>query len=378
MIDSKHIGLLIISLLLAISCKKVENTTHSIPLIIGSYTQKEAHVDGKGKGIYIFTFDTLRGTAKFKGLQDDISNPSYVATKGRDVFAVSEQANGQLMSYVFNEEKYALDRTDQISSYGGYPCYVDVHPAKDLIYVANYGGGNLTAYSFLEQKLSKIWERAHHGAGKTPRQKSPHVHMAIINPHQQNELFAVDLGIDQVKIYQQEATGIQITDSVVLPPGSGPRHMVFHPHNERFAYVVNELSGTVALITQDSTGHFVYQQNYNVLSEDRITDDAGSAAIAITPGGEWLFVSTRGEENKIAAFRVNQLNGTLKHEKHEKSRGKTPRSIVIDPSGKFLLCANQDSDNVVVFKIDKEKGELILQDDFKVSTPVSMAFIMKD
>jgi len=56
--------------------------------------------------------------------------------------------------------------------------------------------------------------------------------------------------------------------------------------------------------------------------------------------------------------------------------GKTPRGFGIDPSGAFLLAANQDSDSVVVFRIDPETGRLTATGQaVSVGSPVAVAFV---
>ena len=54
-------------------------------------------------------------------------------------------------------------------------------------------------------------------------------------------------------------------------------------------------------------------------------------------------------------FAIDQKTGNLDFVDHRSVNGETPRNFIIDPTGKFLLVANQDSNNIVVFKIDKEQ-----------------------
>jgi 6-phosphogluconolactonase len=57
-------------------------------------------------------------------------------------------------------------------------------------------------------------------------------------------------------------------------------------------------------------------------------------------------------------YNINQQNGTLTLIGHQPSLGKIPRNFSIDPSGKFLLAANQDSDDIVIFKRNQQTGLL--------------------
>jgi 6-phosphogluconolactonase len=43
---------------------------------------------------------------------------------------------------------------------------------------------------------------------------------------------------------------------------------------------------------------------------------------------------------------------------HTPTLGKTPRHFTLDPSGKFLLAANQDSSDITIFKVHPNTGQL--------------------
>jgi 6-phosphogluconolactonase len=85
---------------------------------------------------------------------------------------------------------------------------------------------------------------------------------------------------------------------------------------------------------------------------------AGSADIHVSPDGKFLYASNRSTSNTIAIFKINSNDGKLTLAGHQSTLGKTPRNFNFDPSGDFLLAANQDSDQVVIFKRDKETGLL--------------------
>ena len=68
-------------------------------------------------------------------------------------------------------------------------------------------------------------------------------------------------------------------------------------------------------------------------------------------------VATRGHDS-IAIFAIDQATGELSLVGFEPTLGRTPRNFAIDPTGTFLLAANQDSDTVVTFRIDEGTGLL--------------------
>lgn len=137
---------------------------------------------------------------------------------------------------------------------------------------------------------------------------------------------------------------------------------------------MQELSGTVTA--------FKYKKgklkNKQAISSMPVGDTsfAGSADIHVSPDGKFLYASNRGESNTIAIFNINQRNGRLALVGHQSTLGKTPRNFNFDPSGNFLLVANQNSDAVVIFKIDKQTGLLTdTGNRIEVSKPVCLKWI---
>ena len=103
---------------------------------------------------------------------------------------------------------------------------------------------------------------------------------------------------------------------------------------------------------------------------------AACADIQIHPSGKYLYASNRGEINNIAIFEISSPDGTLRLSGHQATYGQGPRSFVIDPSGKFLLVANQNTDNVFTFRIDKSTGLPIDEPrETKIPTPVCLKFL---
>jgi len=373
----KHLKFLLFIAVFA-SCTQTKESveeTSEIPLIIGTYTQKEGHVDGKGEGLYIYTFDTLSGKLTYKNKQVGITNPSFVAANSKkQVVAVSEVADGEIVSYLFDTLAYKLSETDRISSNGSYPCYVSFSNTKNEVFVANYGG-SVAAYQISNQGgLNHIWHKEHEGSSKTARQTAPHPHMIINNPYEPSELYVPDLGMDAVVVYKASNGNFRNTANLGMPGGSGPRHIVFHPKTKDHIYVINELQATVSQLTYDNEFKFYKTKNsYTLLPNNNSSEDKGASAIDVTPDGKFLFAAVRGGVDEITSFEI-LADGSLKKVESVSSEGKTPREIKVDPSGQFLLVGNQDSGSVAVFKITKE-GRLVKESVFTVPTPVSFAFI---
>ena len=178
--------------------------------------------------------------------------------------------------------------------------------------------------------------------------------MYLLSP-KEDKLFVIDLGADKVFAYDlNKDTGIISPDpksDLKIAPGSGPRHLVFHPEKP-FMYLVNELSSDIVTFDH-SSGTYTKIQTINALPED-FAKTSYCAAIHISPDGDHLYASNRGHDS-IAVFSICD-DGILELCGHVSTNGKFPRDFAIDPSGRYLYAANQNSDDIVLFKLGKADG----------------------
>jgi 6-phosphogluconolactonase len=187
-----------------------------------------------------------------------------------------------------------------------------------------------------------------------------------------------DLGLDEVITYQfdpaiKEPLIISSVTFTKSEKGSGPRHLVFSP-DKKFVYLLHEMGGTVT----------AYHYNHGKLAQiqdipafpDGFVGRKDGAEICTSPDGKFLYASTRGELNSIAIFSIDRVSGKLTVKGSQSTFGKGPRNFIIDPTGNYLLAANQDSRNIVIFKRDKETGLLIKTDkEIEVPRPVCLQMI---
>jgi len=341
-------------------------------LIVGTYTQKGS------KGIYLFHFDTATGKAVELSHTDNVINPSFLAiTKDKQyVYAVNETSEGAVSA--FSLKNNHLQFINQVPTKGADPCYISIAPDQKNIFVANYSGGSISQfYKFADGSISKLRQHIQHkGSSIHPdRQKSAHVHGSFISPDG-HYLLTPDLGMDQVFIYPFSTTknpplDIDKSTSIKSQAGAGPRHLCFSK-NGRYLYILEELSGNIA-VYQFQKGNAQLIQTIAAHPEPFKTQ-AGSADIHMSPNGKYVYVSNRGEENNLVKLNVlpdGKLDGQTKQ--YTSTQGIKPRNFTISADGKWLLVANQDSDNIVVFKINPNNGELIpTNSSIKLSMPVCL------
>jgi 6-phosphogluconolactonase len=352
-------------------------------LLLGTYTS------GKSEGIYVYTFNKNTGEFKYVSTAKGISNPSFLAISPDEkyVYAVNEDgtknnSGGAVTAFSFNKQTGSLTELNKQPSGGDHPCYITVDKTGKWVAVGNYSSGTVSVLPVnkdgsLNAASAHI---QHEGSGvNSDRQEGPHVHATVFSKDN-NFLFVPDLGLDKIMVYSFNSKSGQLTPAAVphveVEAGAGPRHFDFAPNN-RYAYLMEELTGSISAYRYKGKGQLELIQNISALPPDFI-GAIGSADIHVSPDGKFLYASNRGESNTIAIFSINQQTGELVSTGHQPVLGKTPRNFNFDPSGNFLLAANQNSDEVVIFKRDKQTG--LLSDTGKrieVGKPVCIKWISK-
>lgn len=345
----------LIFLLLAIPVMSYSQTEHY--LLIGTYTK------GKSEGIYVYRFNSSTGNPDMVG-KATTANPSYLAVSPDEkyVYAVNEDDNdkGSITAFTFNKANGQLQYLDKQSSGGDHPCYVSVNKTGKWVAAANYTGGSFSTLPVMANGtlgVPNTVKHAGHSVDKE-RQESPHVHSTVFSPDDKY-LFVQDLGTDKIFIYTFNA-GSGTPQPAPVPfvattPGGGPRHLTFHP-NHRFAYLAEEMGAAVS-VYQYHNGTLSTVQRISTVPA-HFTGKKWAADIHISPDGNFLYASNRTPANTLAIFKINKSNGRLKAVGYAPVQGNVPRSFTIDPTGEFVLVANQESDQVVIFKRNKKTGLL--------------------
>ncbi len=342
-------------------------STQTPYLYAGVYTRLEPHLtSARGRGLYVFRFDPLTGGLAFASEMPGIDNPSYLAIdpQNRFLYAVSEVwdwPEGWISAYAIDPATGGLTFLNGQPSRGWLAVHTSVDKTGRWLAVANYMAGNAVLMSLhADGQVGDAADVAQHtGSGPDPsRQERPHPHCVVFDPNNRF-VFAADLGTDQIVGYRLDAASGRLIGASIcaLPPGSGPRHLVFHP-NGLFAYVINELNSALGALAYDGDrGALELLQLAPALPEGCDSRNNACADIHVHPSGKFLYGSNRGHDS-IVIYAIDQQTGRLSSIGHELTGGRTPRSFAIDPSGAFLLAANQDSDTIVSFRLDTQTGEL--------------------
>ncbi|BDQ12907.1 6-phosphogluconolactonase [Sediminibacterium sp. TEGAF015] len=345
-------------------------------LLIGSYTNGVV-----ADGIYYYQFNS-NGSTDFIS-KTAAADPSFLApslTKPY-LYAVNElgNGNGAVSAYRFDKVSGSFQLLNTVLSGGDHPCHISIDAQNRFAFVSNYSGGNFSVMRIeTDGKLSNAIQTIQHTGSSVnkSRQDKPHVHSAFISPDEKYVLVQ-DLGTDLISVYSLNLSNTRPVSEKPISifqcnPGDGPRHISFHP-TKPIVYAVQELTGSVTVLNF-TKGILKKMQEVNMFAQG-VAKKSGAADIHVSPDGKFLYASNRADFNDLAIFKIAK-NGWLQWVGSEPTLGLAPRNFAIDPTGQFLLAANQNSNEVVVFKRNLQTGKLIdTGKRIAVSKPVCLKFI---
>ncbi len=344
------------------------------PFYVGTYTRP-----GASKGIYRGVLNVETGKISALQLVAETTNPSFLAIHptGKFLYAATEGSSGEAEAYAVAADG-GLKFLNRQSAKGNGTCHIVVDAAGKNVLVANYGSGNVAVLPIQPDGSlgAATGSHQHTGSSVNPgRQKQPHAH-AIYADAASKYVYSCDLGTDRIDGYKFDATKGTITldetASAKVPPGSGPRHLALHPQQDT-VYVINELLSSISGFRRDpSTGALSLIETVPTLPAG-FTGQNSTAEIFVHPNGRTLYGSNRGHDS-IVAFAISS-DGQLALAGHTPAGVKTPRGFAIDPSGKWLLTAGQDSNDLAVLQIDTGGKLAPTAQHAEVGAPVCIMFL---
>jgi 6-phosphogluconolactonase len=344
---------------------------------IGTDTSK-----GISKGIYQSHFDTTKGQLTAPVLAAATARPSFLAVtpvgqQRRSLYAVNaiNDPAATATTFVIDLKTGALKQTGQVPSGGAGPACISVDDTGHSAFVANYFGSCVCSFRIqpdgtLSQPVDRMDFKDHKKFGTlgpvSARQDIPHPHSATISPDNRF-LLVCDLGTDHITVFLIHSETGQLSDPHTFTnghPGCGPRHVVFHP-NGRWVYGINEIDSTLDHYLWTATRFSETPQGLLVntntpvktIAADFPADKNTAAELAISSDGLFLYASNRGEDS-LVVFSIAPKQGKLDFVQRISCGGKTPRHFTIDPTNQWLLCGNQDSATITIFRRDTVTGKL--------------------
>lgn len=341
-------------------------SSNEVHLYVGTYTE------GDSEGIYRVKFNTETGEFSDKLLVAKEVNPSFLALSPKKdfLYAVNEVANfnedtsGSVVSFKVTEGG-ALEKLNKVSSKGAHPCHITVDESGKKIAVSNYSGGTVALYSSESGMLSEAIQVMDHNS----KEEKSHVHAAQFSS---GSLFVADLGRNAVYHYIQDGDNYKLNNPSIAPftENSGPRHFILS-EDGRFIYVIHEYTNAISVIRKTSDG-FDLEEQVTTL-EDSFSSESFCADIHFSKDERFVYGSNRGE-NTIVVFERMDEAGKLRHIQNVDVRGNWPRNFTLSPNGRFLLVANQKSNNISTFSIDVGSGKLEFVKRVDFPSPVCLLF----
>lgn len=373
---------------------------------------------GRGDGIVLWDFHEETGILAKRRSYPEAQNASWIALSedGRTLFAAAELDRvrfggreldgGAVWSWHIDGADGTLWRIGGAPTGGAAPCHLSVRSGRDgsgHVYIANYSGddqgGSLSVLSYdadgrldpesvhmLRRRFTEADRRA---AGRDElRQEKPHIHCAAVY---RDWLFVNDLGKDRTEVLRLKADGDidrgqflrtrraeGLCSDAWFERGSGPRSIAF---GRRYLFVTEELSDRIAVLKIERIDRRYAEYGLRYADElpsvaPKSASRGGLGGIRLSGDGRFLYVGNRGD-NTIGVFRVNEEDdgeAVLRPVQWISSGGENPRGFALSPSGKWLLAANQDSDNIVSFRRDEESGMLTMNHETAAGAVVCFAF----
>jgi 6-phosphogluconolactonase len=268
-------------------------------------------------------------------------------------YFIDEQAEGALGAY--RKTSSGWEQLARVRTLGAEPCYVTLDADQSSLAVANYGSGSAAVFRLdegtgipLEPPI--VLQNAGSGPDQD-RQDGPHAHCTCFS-RDKRWLFVVDLGTDEVLAYAFDPADSSLGErktAFSAPPGSGPRHLVYHPILP-LALLVSELDSTLTVL-QCTHGRLLARQTVSALPASFV-DESLAGHLSVNAAGDRVYVTNRGHDS-IAVFAWDEA-GVLELLQHVPSGGASPRSFVLLEAERQLLIANEEEGNITTFALEPD------------------------
>ncbi len=320
---------------------------------IGSFTSSG------GRGIVVAAVHPTTGALTEIGVVDALPDPSYLtvdhAGPGPVLYAVSETAQGSVAAY---------DIADPEPRRSASPWQCEgIRPptsrgVRGHLLTANYASGSVTVLPLAaDGGLRTAGDVLHYtGSGPDPaRQSGPHAHQVLPDPSGRWVL-GVDLGADKVWIFSLDAREGRLVPNgeTSLPPGTGPRHLAFHPSGSH-AYVLGELDPAVTVCRWDAAAGVLEPVGTAPLFPDGTDEAVSPSAPVVSPDGRHLWAAVRGTDT-ITVLVLDATGERAEPVASVPCGGRWPRDLVLHPSGTRLYAANERSGDVTWLDLDPATG----------------------
>ena len=352
----------------------------------GTYT------NATSKGIYVSRLDTDTGKLSAPELAATTPSPCYLAISPDEKYLYAANSvkgfrdyatenGGAVSAFAIERPTGQLAFLNQKCSGGAGPCHVSVDATGRVLFIANYGDGSEKTYRLetngaIGDGGDRVARTGH--SENTNRQASAHAHFICADPSNRFALVC-DLGTDEVISYPFDTNtarlGISRFEVGGVPAGAGARHLAFS-RDGKSIYVLNEMGCSISRFEMDAKGRLYPMETIAALPADvPVLASYTAAEILVSPDGKFIYATIRGHDS-ISVFAVDAPSGKLSFVQNIPCGGKTPRGLGLDPTGRWLIAANQQSGNAVEFSVDVTTGKISpTGQELKIGSPVDVKFV---
>ena len=252
------------------------------------------------------------------------------------------------------QQTYALKQTVKIAGKGS--CHVAFNKDESQLAIANYSSGDVHLFNVNQdtQYLTEVGYFKNSPSDALKIHQHPRMHYTNWD-NSGKYLYAVDLGTDEIKVFNTQKKDFKPTVAANLNNGDGPRHLAFHPHQD-VIYVLNEFSSSIVAFTQNTRSGKLHKIQKISALPSGITSKNSASAIRISSDGKYLYAGIRGI-NVISVFSIDE-NGQLIKIQSQSSLGNWPRDFNFSANEDYLIVANKREHTVNVLARDKKSGLL--------------------
>jgi 6-phosphogluconolactonase len=314
-----------------------------------------------------------------KGMPEKVSeftignNPSYFALGdnglvyfANEVDSFDMKPGGGITTLRLDRKNSLFMKEISLNQGGGGPCHIIMSNDKKYLITANYGSGSVSVVRLNREGIpERVTDVIFYG-------DRSHPHMTLYNPRL-GIYYVSDLGLDRIHQLKLDTAIGRLIDTDVsyikCDQGSGPRHMAIDKSRANL-YVINELNSTLLVfdILSDSSK---IKQAISTLPDD-FYEKSFCADIHLSGNGKRLYGSNRGH-NSIVIFKVG-IDGRLSDPSFLSSGGDWPRNFAVTPSGKYVIVANQRSNEISVVPAGKQDTEKAIS-TLPFNTPACVQFL---
>ena len=335
--------------------------------------------------VFAARFDSRTGRFTPLGQVAHMERPTWIVADApkSTLYVVNETGNdgkaeGGVYSFAPDLRTGQLKPLNKVGSGGGGATHLAIDNKSQTIFVSNFGTGHVSAAPInpdgsVAPVASKFQEV---GSGPHLRQPYAHAHGTSVDPTGRYVLSA-DMGADRVFVYRFDPATRQLIHlpeaDITTPPGTGPRHVVFSPDGKA-AYAITELTADLQSYRWDpKLGRLQLAQTLPAGGPVHNAAQQG-AEVVTSSDGRFVYVSVRGD-NVAIVYSVDRKTGKLTEAQRLAAKGATPWSFSLDPTERWLLVANEASNQVTVFKRDPATGLLSETAEYlPIPKPVSVTF----